>query len=157
MVTDVGGRGYSQPQRPGEAVSYLELAALPSAPFWARNQTKIALQAWRLPPETVETAVLLASELVTNAIAATGPVRERLTYPELIGVERVSLTLRHLHSRVIIEVFDSSPNPPILDCADTDAESGRGLMLVQALSKEWNHFAPPSGGKVVFCVIAAEF
>jgi anti-sigma regulatory factor (Ser/Thr protein kinase) len=153
----VSGHGYSQQQRPGEAVSYLELAALPSAPFWARSQTKIALRAWHLPPETIETAELLASELVTNAIAATGPVRDRLTYPELIGVERISLTLRHLPGRVIIEVFDTSPNPPVLDYVDTDAESGRGLVLVQALSKEWNHFSPPSGGKVVFCVLAAEF
>ncbi len=39
--------------------------------------------------------------------------------------------------------------------AETDAESGRGLMLVQALSKEWSYFFPPSGGKTVYCVISA--
>lgn len=34
----------------GEEVSYLELAALPSAPFWARRQIKNVLSAWQLWP-----------------------------------------------------------------------------------------------------------
>ena len=35
----------------------------------------------------------------------------------------------------------------------TDAENGRGLMLVDALSKEWSYFFPPGGGKVVYCFL----
>jgi hypothetical protein len=35
-----------------------------------------------------------------------------------------------------------------------DSESGHGLVLVRALSKEWNYYVPPSGGKAVYCVIA---
>ncbi len=147
-------QGFPLPRAPGESVSYLEVAALPSAPFWARSQVKTALRAWRLWAETIETAELMASELVTNAVKAAGPEQESLTYADLGSIDRIAVTLRYLLGRVIIEVFDSNNNPPVLDEADTDAESGRGLMLVQALSKEWGYFFPPSGGKVVYCVIA---
>jgi hypothetical protein len=41
----------------------------------------------------------------------------------------------------------------LLADASTDDESGRGLMLVQALSKEWGYFFSPSGGKVTYCVL----
>ena len=34
-----------------------------------------------------------------------------------------------------------------------DAESGRGLFIVDALSKHWSYFFPPGGGKVVYCLI----
>jgi anti-sigma regulatory factor (Ser/Thr protein kinase) len=138
---------------PGEAISYLELAALPTAPFWARCHTKAALHAWRQWPETIETAELLVSELVTNAINASGLLMGQLRYSDLMNVERISLTLRHLPGRIVVEVSDNNPNPPVVADAGTDAEDGRGLMLVQALSKEWGHFFPPAGGKRVYCVI----
>ncbi len=143
-----------EPRAPGEAISYLELVALPSAPFWARCHTKAALHAWRQWPEAIETAVLLVSELVTNAAKASGPPAERLRYSDLMNVERISLTLRHLPGRIVVEVSDNDPNPPVLANVGTDAEDGRGLMLVQALSKEWGHFSPSAGGKTVYCVIS---
>lgn len=147
-------RTYPLPRVPGEAVAYFDLDALPTAPYWARRMADASLRAWRLWPETVETAQLLVSELVTNAVKATGPDTEQLSYPELANGGRVSLTLRHLAGRVIIEVFDSNQNPPLLAEAGEDAESGRGLVLVQALSKEWGYFFAPSGGKVVHCVLS---
>jgi hypothetical protein len=61
----------------GEEISYLELATLPSAPFWARTQAKAALMAKLMPSETIETAEHLVSELVTNASAPRGA----LLYP----------------------------------------------------------------------------
>jgi anti-sigma regulatory factor (Ser/Thr protein kinase) len=136
-----------------EEISYLELAALASAPFWARQQIKNVLSAWQLWPETIDVAELMVSELVTNAIKSSGRVAEPRSYMDLEHVERVSLTLRLLPGRVVIEVFDNSEDPPVLGDADTDSESGRGLMLVQALSKEWGYFMPPSGGKTVFSVL----
>jgi len=144
---------YPQPRVPGEAVSHLDLDALPNAPYWARCLTKSSLRAWRLWPETVETAELLVSELVTNAVKATSTTKEHLTNSAPAKVERVSLTLRHLSGRVIVEVFDTDQRPPLLADASTDDESGRGLMLVQALSKEWGYFFSPSGGKVTYCVL----
>ncbi len=133
-------------------VSRLDLATLPSAPFWARRQTQASLTAWQLPPETIETATLLVSELVTNATRASSPEQPA---SDLRRAERISLTLRLEPGRLVIEVSDSNPDPPVLAPADTDAESGRGLMLVQALSTEWGHRYPPAGGKIVFAVVRA--
>jgi hypothetical protein len=54
-------REYPQPTAPGELVSYLELATMPSAPFWARRHTEAVMRAWRLPLDDIETAQLLVS------------------------------------------------------------------------------------------------
>lgn len=144
-----------QPSAPGEAVSYLELVTLPSAPFWARRQTRAALRSWQFQPETIETAELLVSELVTNSVKFAGHDPARISYQELACAERISLTLRRLADRLIIEVSDPDPRPPVLSEPDIDAEGGRGLMLVQMLSKEWSYDLPPAGGKVVYCVLAS--
>ena len=34
-----------------------------------------------------------------------------------------------------------------------DAENGRGLVIVDALSKQWSYFFLPGGGKVVYCFL----
>jgi hypothetical protein len=67
------------------------------------------------------------------------------------GVERISLILRYLAGRLIIEVSDPDPKPPVFAEADDDAEGGRGLMLVQALSKEWSYYLPPAGKSCTAC------
>jgi anti-sigma regulatory factor (Ser/Thr protein kinase) len=145
---------YPQPAVPSELVSYLELATMPSAPFWARRHTEAVMRAWRLPPGDIETAQLLVSELVTNSVKHSGRPAGRMTYDELAEVKAISLTLRYHEGRLIIEVYDSDPTPPVLTEAGPDSESGHGLVLVRALSKEWNYYLPPSGGKTVYCVIA---
>jgi hypothetical protein len=137
----------------GELTSYLEMAALPTAPRYAREQTRIALRAWRLWPETIDTAEVLVSELITNAAKITTPEPDNLTYADLARVECIAMTLRHAPGRLVIEVIDNNSSPPVLTEADVTAEGGRGLMVVQALSKEWGHFFPPCGGKVVYSVI----
>jgi anti-sigma regulatory factor (Ser/Thr protein kinase) len=37
-----------------------------------------------------------------------------------------------------------------------DTERGRGLMLVASLSEEQGYYLPPTGGKVVWCVVKAD-
>jgi anti-sigma regulatory factor (Ser/Thr protein kinase) len=140
-------------REPGEQKSSLELVTLPSAPYWARRYTSAALHAWQLVPETIETAELLVSELVTNAIRASGPKPGPLAYSGPEGLEHITLTLRLLPGRVVIEVFDHDPSAPVLAEAGPDSESGRGLMIVDIASKEWGYQYPPSGGKIVFCVL----
>ena len=63
------------------------------------------------------------------------------------------LSVRHFGEGLLIEVFDTDANPPVLTDAAEDAENGRGLLLVDALSKEWSYFFPSCGGKVVYCFI----
>ncbi len=140
-------------REPGSEFSYLELVTLPSATFWARRHTRAALHAWQLHPDTVETAELLVSELVTNTLKTGGP--DHQPNAGVDQVERIALTLRRMPGRVVIEVFDNDPNLPVITDAADDAESGRGLMLIQALSKEWGHHFLPTGGKTVYCILSA--
>jgi hypothetical protein len=95
------------------------------------------------------------SELLTNAIRASGPESGKLATSDPEGLERITLTLRLLPGRIVIEVFDHDPSAPVLAETCPDSESGRGLMIVDMLSKEWGHQYPPSGGKIVFCILGA--
>jgi anti-sigma regulatory factor (Ser/Thr protein kinase) len=129
------------PTLPHEVTAGIRLAAMASAPFWARRHAQDVLGKWRAPGETIETAELLVSELVTNAA--------KLPSPGIIDVMLRYCPGRHL----VIEVSDSDPHPPTPADPDVNSESGRGLMLVQALSGEWSYYFLASGGKTVYCVI----
>ncbi|MEU6987291.1 ATP-binding protein [Streptomyces sp. NPDC046324] len=75
-------------------------------------------------PDSVEAAELLLTELLTNALRhAEGPdVRVRV-YPR--------------GDQCVIEVHDGSPHRPKMRHAGPDDESGRGLLLVDALANSW--------------------
>ena len=96
---------------------------------------------------------MLVSELVTNAVRFAGNPARALRYSERADASLISLSLRHFREGLLIEVYDTDGNPPVLSGHDDHAESGRGLVLVNALSKEWSYFFPPGGGKVVYCVL----
>ena len=52
--------------------------------------------------------------------------------------------------RVLVEVWDEIPSAPIAEHADPDDESGRGLMLIEAVSDRWTWATVPGWtGKVV--------
>jgi hypothetical protein len=88
----------------------------------------------------VDAAVLLTSELVTNAVrAAAGGT--------------VTLAIRCARGRLRVEVHDRSPAPPVPAAAPADAEAGRGLVLVDALSADWGFYRTPAG-KVVYFALA---
>ena len=103
--------------------------------------------------DAAETAELLVSELVTNAVRFTGDPTRTLRYSERANASLISLSIRHFREGLLVEVYDTDINPPVRFHADEYAESGRGLMLVEALSKEWSYFFPPGGGKVVYCFL----
>jgi two-component sensor histidine kinase len=89
------------------------------------------LRDWKLDA-LVEEAVIVASELVTNAI-------RHGTCPSVPTADSVSVMLawqRH-DGRIICVVTDGSSLPPVLEQADMDAESGRGLQVVHALAAAW--------------------
>ena len=52
---------------------------------------------------------------------------------------------------LLIEVWDTSEAPPRRRAASDEDENGRGLLLVQALSKEWGSDVLDTGGKIVWC------
>jgi len=136
---------------PGEQIACLVLPALPMSARWARRQVTAALLAWHVPQDAVQSAELVVSELASNAITVTA---SKPGDHDVASAQRISVTLRLLPGRVVIEVMDSDPRPPALADVGPDAEDGRGLHLVQAFAKEWGYYAPPSGGKVVFAVLS---
>ncbi|MFH8617512.1 SpoIIE family protein phosphatase [Streptomyces sp. NPDC017979] len=108
---------------------------LPDAIVHARRFTARTLRSWGAGVD-VDTAQLIVSELVTNAVLHTrGQVRLDLT-----------LTGRRLR----IAVNDSSPRAPVRSTAlDLDATGGRGLVIVQALATAYGS-VPFAGGKQVW-------
>jgi serine phosphatase RsbU (regulator of sigma subunit)/anti-sigma regulatory factor (Ser/Thr protein kinase) len=101
----------------------------PSAVATARCFVRDTLVSWGLPDrdDLVTDAVLLASELVTNAIVHAGTA--------------VELTCRLNGATVEISVLDRHPARVIPDppgaAADVARPSGRGLLLPAALSSSW--------------------
>jgi serine phosphatase RsbU (regulator of sigma subunit)/anti-sigma regulatory factor (Ser/Thr protein kinase) len=100
----------------------------PSAVATARCFVRDTLVSWGLPgrDDLVTDAVLLASELVTNAIVHAGTAVE-LTCRLNGGTVEISVLDRH-PARVIPDP------PPVVDVA---RPSGRGLLLPAALSSSW--------------------
>jgi hypothetical protein len=56
---------------------------------------------------------------------------------------------------IVLRVWDASRTPPVLGIPDLDDEGGRGLCLVDLLARDWGYYRPASGGKVVWCTLAA--
>lgn len=157
--------------------SSLELAVLPSAVrvarHWAADQLVVAGPAGRtLSAELIDTAVLMVSELVTNAIRAltlpstprrTGrlvtPGRRIVSYADLPlttlpTTPEVWLVLARSPVVIRIEVHDTSSVPLRLPKpGHDDDESGRGLTVVAALARRWG-WQPEPAGKVVWCELA---
>ena len=121
------------------------LAASPGAPYQARRHVRRAMASWGIRAELIETAALIASELVANAANAR---------PGTESAEQIVLTLWYGRQALRIEVTDGSTNPPLLTQVPPDAESGRGLFIVDALTSEWSYTFLPAGlGKTVYCVL----
>jgi anti-sigma regulatory factor (Ser/Thr protein kinase) len=86
--------------------------------------------------DVCDTAELLTSELVTNALLHAGT---DLT----VHVESTDLGIR-------IAVDDGSDELPRVGALDDAACGGRGLPLVAALAARWGYEALPSGKRVWF-------
>ena len=130
------------------------LAALPTSPSWARRFTRFFLDYCQgVSPDAAETAELLVSELVTNAVRFTANPCQRQRDSGHAEAGLISLSLQHFRDGLLIEVYDADGNPPVRADAGEYAETGRGLMLIDALSKEWSYVFLPGGGKVVFCFL----
>lgn len=134
--------------------SCLELWALPQAVPEARRHTRQVLHEWGLA-ELSETVELLVSEIVTNAVhASAGPAGSR---HERVQVDDASTLLFWLAAdgeRALIQVWDSCERKPQRRDAGTAAESGRGLLLVEALSAEWGSYVPSGwAGKIVWALV----
>ncbi len=104
-----------------------ELAAHPGSPAQARHLTRARLNGWSVCEDTCDTAALVVSELVTNAIVHTA---SRHIVCELHDDDELV--------RIAVRDEGCAPGQPHpSDGQRPDDEHGRGLLLVDALCDAW--------------------
>ncbi|WP_078662779.1 ATP-binding protein [Streptomyces bicolor] len=119
-------------------ISSRRFDGLPDSVAAARRFTRDALV--KFPIEGSETAVLLVSELVTNAVR--------------YGLGSILLTLTVHGTSLRCEVTDANPAAPRLKEAAVDDETGRGMQLLHELSHRCG-VRPARHGKTVWFELEA--
>jgi anti-sigma regulatory factor (Ser/Thr protein kinase) len=114
--------------------------AVPESVGAARRFTRAALRRHDVPPATIDIAILLVSELATNALVhAASDIRLRV----------------RVDSEIRVEVCDASSDGPARATFDLERESGRGMELVSSLASGWD-WSPRADGKVVWFALARD-
>jgi anti-sigma regulatory factor (Ser/Thr protein kinase) len=90
----------------------------------ARQMVTEALRAWSLA-ELCEDVEQVTAELIANAL--------------LGGIYLVTISFEVTTNSVHLAVQDNRPGEPELKQAGDEDESGRGLMIVEALADEWGY------------------
>jgi anti-sigma regulatory factor (Ser/Thr protein kinase) len=122
---------------------FLELGALVSAVPCARLHARQVLWEWGIG-HLGDSTELLVTELITNAVRASR---------EMTQVYAVRLWLLSDAAQILILVWDASPQSPVLMGVTSEAERGRGLVLVQAVSDQWGWYPGEDGdGKFVWAI-----
>jgi hypothetical protein len=129
--TAVGPPGYTE-----------TLPCEPETARRARSLVSVALNTWGIA-ELAEAGTLIISELVGNAVRHTSCRLVR------VSVRRVTDDL------VRIGVTDKSHALPKMDLVTDGDETGRGLVLVDALSHRWGYDEMP-WGKTVWAELAVQ-
>jgi len=117
----------------------VSLVAAATAPGAARSQVRATIEAWDVPVDT-SIAILLTSELVTNAVMHEAG-------------ETITLVITCGYGQLGVDVHDTSCELPVPVDGPPDAETGRGLVLVASLSSSWGYYRTP-GGKAVYFTLA---
>jgi len=116
------------------------LPAAPAMAGWARQFVRATLSAWSVEEPLIEAAVLVASELATNALLhAPGPYQ---------------LDVVEMTSGVRLSVADASPLPPRLRSYRLLSTTGRGMALVVQLARAWGSELTGTG-KTVWAELAS--
>jgi PAS domain S-box-containing protein len=100
----------------------------------ARRLVEENLQAWGVGTEVMHDVVLMASELVTNAMVH--------------GRSPIDLLLRSNGSQIILEVQDRGAYRPRRIHPTSDDERGRGLHIVAQLADQWGSRSTANGKSV---------
>jgi signal transduction histidine kinase len=125
------------PTRPTELYQRrVRLTREPAAAAEARSQVRAAIGDWNVPVDP-DIAILLTSDLVTNAIVHGEG-------------DTITLAIRCSRGHLRIDVYDKSRYQPVGANDPVDAGIGRGLVLVAALSTGWGSFRTPAGKAMYF-------
>ncbi|HWE53862.1 MAG TPA: ATP-binding protein [Acidimicrobiales bacterium] len=112
----------------------IEMAGDTASIRQARSFVTATLAAWHLE-RISERAVLLVSELATNAVLhARTPFRLSVRFDD----------------SVTVEVTDGSAEFPKVETSDRDGDRGRGLLLVSRLASDWGSRSESAGKTVWF-------
>jgi anti-sigma regulatory factor (Ser/Thr protein kinase) len=125
-------------------VTTRDLPGAVESPGIARNVTKDTLREWRLS-HFYEDAAVVVSELVTNAI------RYGLSRS---AHEALRLVLVRYQRQFICMVTDPTADAPRMQEPDYVAETGRGLHIIEAISRTWGWTPLLGGGKAVWATFA---
>ncbi|MDX2696371.1 ATP-binding protein [Streptomyces ipomoeae] len=128
----LGPAAGARPETAAERRFRFELTAHPGAVAQARRVTRTRLSGWAHCEDTCDTAALVVSELVTNAIvhtASTQIVCELHDGDELV--------------RIAVRDEGCAPGEPHPSPQRPEEEHGRGLLLIESLCRSWG--AQPSG------------
>ncbi|MFF8841335.1 ATP-binding protein [Streptomyces sp. NPDC015127] len=105
----------------------------------ARRLVSERLGRWGIDGDTLDTALLIVSELVTNAVVHTDG--------HLVSCQ---LLLADGRLRVTVQDQGSAPTGPRV-CHGLEEERGRGLLLVESLSTAWGTYdREHSAGRAVW-------
>lgn len=125
-------------------ISKLELGPLPTAIGCGRDHARQVLGEWGLV-HLADDAVLLVSELLTNALRASLALRTPTP---------IVLRLLANDRQLIIEAWDTWTDGFDISRRASDPEHGRGLTVVAALSKRWGAGRISREYKAVWCELA---
>ena len=129
---DAARRSGAGRPRPALLTLPAELVSVRAARRFVRQQC-LAL---RLAAQRCDDAVLLTSELVTNAV--------------LHGRSEVCVEVSGSGDGMRVAVLDENSRRPVMVAEDPDALDGRGLALVQAVADRWGVEERPIGKAVWF-------
>lgn len=125
---------------PARQLATVELPSAQGSPAAARRFVLTVLRDWRIDDDLMDDASLIVSELVENAI--------------LHGHSAARLRLELRRGLLTVAVRDASPEPPARLEPGSAASGGRGVFIMDALSKTWGTTPTWDGGKVVWAVLA---
>ncbi|MEU8119715.1 ATP-binding protein [Spirillospora sp. NPDC049024] len=112
------------------------------APGAARRAVRDALDGWGVAEADIVVAVLLTSELVTNAVRH---VRDELRPGGVVKVR-----VRVMDGVLRVDVTDPEPGLPRLMAASDTDEGHRGMAIVAASADRWGWHPGTDGGKTVW-------
>jgi len=97
----------------------------PDVPAGVRRRLGPVLRAWCVEGETAEDVLLVVTELVANVVDHAGTPFE--------------IELHRAPGRLYVAVRDQCPTPPEPRGMDPHASRGRGLLVVQAVCRDWGY------------------
>jgi anti-sigma regulatory factor (Ser/Thr protein kinase) len=152
--------------------SELVFGALPGAVPCARLHARLVLFEWG-QGGLADSVELVVSELMTNALRAAAPASRGWAGSQGIlagpsgGLPPIGFRMASDERQVLVEVWDGNPAPPLQGAGPVseDSESGRGLLMVQQVSRQWGYYYPAAEPgqagpgefpvKVVWALVAA--